>query len=202
MFQRILSPRVLNSQSGFSLVELMVVVAIIGILAMMSVGAVQKQIAKARQSEARTNLGSYYTSQKAFYAEYNIYAAEFGTIRFGLEGDLRYNLGTGAAGPNAAALTGAGVPATQQFAAGAARGQAEISAATYCPNKGTAAAADESPTCATLSSARAALQAGSVVTATTFIGEAFNDDLYKTNDDRWVINENKVVTQTLDGIRE
>jgi type IV pilus assembly protein PilA len=82
-----------TSQGGFSLVELMVVVAIIGVLASIAVPAVNKYIAKARQSEAKTNLASLYTSEKAFYAEYSAYDNRFAAVGYSPEGQLRYNVG-------------------------------------------------------------------------------------------------------------
>ncbi|XGC81858.1 type IV pilin protein [Bdellovibrio bacteriovorus] len=82
-----------NSQRGFSLVELMVVVAIIGILAAVAVPSVNKYMAKARQSEAKTNLSSLYTAEKAFYSEYNVYDNRFGAVGYSPEGSLRYNIG-------------------------------------------------------------------------------------------------------------
>jgi type IV pilus assembly protein PilA len=67
-----------KSQAGFSLVELMVVVAIIGILASLAIPSVGKYMAKARQSEAKTQLASLYTAEKAFFAEYTVYDSRFG----------------------------------------------------------------------------------------------------------------------------
>lgn len=87
-----------NSQRGFSLVELMVVVAIIGVLASIAVPQVNKYIAKARQSEAKTILSSIYTSEKAFFAEYSAYHDMFGAIGYSPEGKLRYNAGFAAVG--------------------------------------------------------------------------------------------------------
>lgn len=80
-------------KKGFSLVELMVVVAIIGILAAIAIPSVSKYMAKARQSEAKTNLSSLYTAEKAFYAEYNTFDNRFAAVGYTPEGQLRYDVG-------------------------------------------------------------------------------------------------------------
>ena len=63
----------LKNNDGFTLVELMVVVAIIGILAAIAIPNYQKYQAKARQSEAKLGLGAVYTSQQSFRAETGTY---------------------------------------------------------------------------------------------------------------------------------
>ena len=85
-------------QKGFSLIEVMVVVAIIAILTMMSFAQVQKLIAKARQTEARQNLSSLYVAEKNFFATYNTYFDGFLQIGFSPEGDVRYRIGFGQPG--------------------------------------------------------------------------------------------------------
>lgn len=84
-----------KGQAGFSLVELMVVVAIIGVLAMMAVPRVNSFIAKSRQSEAKVNLSSFYTFNKNFYVEFQGYTNSFEAMGFSPEGQLRYNVGIG-----------------------------------------------------------------------------------------------------------
>jgi prepilin-type N-terminal cleavage/methylation domain-containing protein len=64
-----------KDQKGFSLVELMVVVAIIGILAALAVPRFQTFQAKARQSEAKTNLSHIYTLEQAYHGENTAYVA-------------------------------------------------------------------------------------------------------------------------------
>ncbi len=83
----------LTNESGFSLVELMVVVAIIGVLAAVAVPQYTKFVAKAKQSEAKANLGAVYTGMKAFHAEYQNYHGNFKAIGFEPEGQLKYRIG-------------------------------------------------------------------------------------------------------------
>ena len=63
-----------NSQSGFSLIELMIVVGIIGILTTIAVPRFQMFQAKARRTEAVVNLGQIYTLEQAYFAEKGVYA--------------------------------------------------------------------------------------------------------------------------------
>lgn len=65
---------VVETESGFTLVELMVVVAIIGILAAVAIPNFRKYQAKSRTSEAKIMLAAGYTSEESYYQEYNAYA--------------------------------------------------------------------------------------------------------------------------------
>jgi type IV pilus assembly protein PilA len=58
-----------RKQEGFTLIELMIVVAIIGILAAIAIPNFVAYQAKSRQSEAKVNLGAIFTSATAFAAE-------------------------------------------------------------------------------------------------------------------------------------
>ena len=63
----------LKSQKGFTLIELMIVVAIIGILAAIAIPNFLTYQLKSRQAEAKTNLQAIKTSEIAFQAERGCY---------------------------------------------------------------------------------------------------------------------------------
>ena len=62
---------------GFTLIELMIVVAIIGILAAIAVPNFLKFQAKARQTEAKQNLKAIFTAVKSNFAENTQYTCGF-----------------------------------------------------------------------------------------------------------------------------
>jgi type IV pilus assembly protein PilA len=63
----------LKGQKGFTLIELMIVVAIIGILAAIAIPNFLTYQMKSRQSEAKTNLQAIRTSEISFQAERGCY---------------------------------------------------------------------------------------------------------------------------------
>ncbi len=74
-----------RNQKGFTLIELMIVVAIIGILAAIAIPNFLKYQAKARQSEARVNLGGVFVAETSYYGEQARYN-DFDAIGFALAG--------------------------------------------------------------------------------------------------------------------
>ena len=90
-----------KTQQGFSLVELMVVVAIIGILATVAIPNLRKFQDKARQAEAKTQLSTYYTAQETFRNEHASYHGALESISFFPQGKVIYNVGLPDAAANA-----------------------------------------------------------------------------------------------------
>jgi type IV pilus assembly protein PilA len=69
--------RSLKRHAGFTLIELMIVVAIIGILAAIAIPNFIKFQARSKTGEARANLKGVYTAQKAYYQEHDSYGDSF-----------------------------------------------------------------------------------------------------------------------------
>lgn len=88
---------ILNNKKGFTLIELMIVVAIIGILAAIAIPNFMNYQCKAKQSEAKSNLGNIRSMEEAYYAEYDTYAgvATVGFETKGGAGRYTYTLTTG-----------------------------------------------------------------------------------------------------------
>lgn len=89
-----------KNQTGFSLIELMIVVVIIGILSTIAVPQYQNFQKKAKQSEAKANLGGLYTTLRTFQAEWNQFYGDFRALGFDMAGNLQYNVGFSASHVN------------------------------------------------------------------------------------------------------
>jgi type IV pilus assembly protein PilA len=77
-------------QKGFTLIELMIVVAIIGILAAIAIPNFIKFQARSKQSEAKANLKALFTAEKAFMQEKDRYSSLVGEMGFSPERNNRY----------------------------------------------------------------------------------------------------------------
>jgi type IV pilus assembly protein PilE len=60
--------------AGFTLIELMITVAVIGVLAGLAYPSYQKQIAKSRRSDARAGLAAAAQAMERWYSERSTYA--------------------------------------------------------------------------------------------------------------------------------
>lgn len=72
----------LKGSEGFTLVELMVVVAIIGILSAVAIPNFKKYQAKSKQSEAKIQLAALYTAEVAANSDYDTYATCINVIGY------------------------------------------------------------------------------------------------------------------------
>jgi len=63
----------LNRKKGFTLIELMIVVAIIGILAAIAIPNFLRFQLKAKSSEGKTNLAAIRTAEQSYYSEFGSY---------------------------------------------------------------------------------------------------------------------------------
>jgi type IV pilus assembly protein PilA len=115
-----------RGKKGFTLIELMIVVAIIGILAAIAIPNFLRFQAKSKQSEAKTNLKAIFTAETSYFGENNSFA-NLSTVNYSPVGTrflYAYSTGSDNAG-NASYVTEAqGAPSVGfdnvSFTAGAA----------------------------------------------------------------------------------
>jgi len=113
------SKAVRMSEAGFTLVELMIVVAIIGILSAIAIPNFQKYQAKARQKEAQLALSSIYTAETSNMAEHGSFTSCLrqagytpeGGVAAAQQGDRYYAVGFSSAGAALAFCNDASSPA-------------------------------------------------------------------------------------------
>jgi type IV pilus assembly protein PilA len=63
-------------KKGFTLIELMIVVAIIAFLSLIAAPSFLRYLAKAKRVEAYMNLNALYIAQKAYFTEYGTYSSQ------------------------------------------------------------------------------------------------------------------------------
>lgn len=170
--------KLLLNNRGFTLVELMVVVAIIGILAAIAIPNYDKYQSKARQAEVKLGLVSIYTAESAFSAESGAFTLCLNSIGFGTEGGKKfYAFGFGT---TAAYLATSGTNCTF--------GANESSFAATTGVKSAAATATQ-------------LTNYTVTSNTSFnAGGAGSISTSNAAYDTWMINEQKVLTNTIMGL--
>lgn len=83
----------IRKNEGFTLIELMIVVAIIGILAAIAIPNFLKFQCKSKQSEAKTNLSGLFTAEKSFFSEYNTFGTDLVSVNWIPDGSPVYIYG-------------------------------------------------------------------------------------------------------------
>ena len=78
-------------KKGFTLIELMIVVAIIGLLAALAIPNFMRFQARSKQSEVKANLKSLFTAEKGYFAEKDTYSECIKKIGFSPERGNRYH---------------------------------------------------------------------------------------------------------------
>lgn len=169
----------LKGSEGFTLVELMVVVAIIGILSAVAIPNFKKYQAKSKQSEAKIQLAALYTAEVSAQADYNTYASCINDLGYETPAKGYYWIGFSDAAAQNAIVVAAPYNAVCASASG-------VRPAALMKAQGVDAVIGNLPT------------AGSTaVTTTTFTAGAVGQ-ISANNPafDRWIINEAKNLTQS------
>jgi prepilin-type N-terminal cleavage/methylation domain-containing protein len=88
-----------KDDQGFTLIELLVVIIIIGILSAIALPSFLNQAKKARQSEAKTYVGSMNRGQQAFYTENDAFTSSIDAMGVGIVTQTANYLYLAIAGP-------------------------------------------------------------------------------------------------------
>ena len=87
---------IFSEKQGFTLIELMVVIAIIAFLSMIAVPNMLKYVSKAKRTEAYAQLASLALAEKAYFAEHGSYTSVIGGsqgLHWKPQGSYNYSYG-------------------------------------------------------------------------------------------------------------
>jgi type IV pilus assembly protein PilA len=173
--------RTLKTQAGFSLIELMIVVAIIGILASIAVPNFQKFQRRAKQTEGKGYLAGIYSAEQGFRAEWNVFTTDLKCIGF----------------KDATIVAGGadGIAGKGQYRAGYSSDAGPFPGGATCA----AGFSNAAPVPTAGITLPAAVSQDIAPTATTFKA-ASQGDLNGTQNDIWTIDEVKTVANFQSGL--
>lgn len=84
---------------GFTLIELLIVLGVIGVLVAVAVPNYFSFQCRSKQSEAKTALGSIFTSEKSFFGEHNTFSTDIVSLGWLPDGSPHYLFGFAVAAP-------------------------------------------------------------------------------------------------------
>ena len=107
--------KIITTEKTFTFIELMMMMALVGILSIIAVPTFHGYKGRARQTEAKVGLSSIYVAERAFNVEYNSYVANLKAIGFsatpknyilGFGKENKQEIGTAITGLEAMQLSG------------------------------------------------------------------------------------------------
>jgi type IV pilus assembly protein PilA len=90
----------IQRNQGFTLIELLVVIVIIGILGAIALPSYLRHSAKARESEAKSTIGSMNRAQQAYFAENIAFASTVENLGIGITDSSNYRYSITSVGTN------------------------------------------------------------------------------------------------------
>ncbi|MBD2445515.1 type IV pilin-like G/H family protein [Dolichospermum sp. FACHB-1091] len=134
--QHLLSKK--KEDEGFTLIELLVVIIIIGILAAIALPSFLNQAAKAKQSEAKTYVGSVNRAQQSYRIENTSFASSIASLQIGVPTSTDYYAYTITGGSNTTTVlaTAGDAIALKGYSGGVTILDSGVTAAAACQTKG------------------------------------------------------------------
>jgi len=79
-----------NAENGFTIIELLIVIIVIGVLSAIALPSFLNQASKAKQSEARTYIGSMNRAHQADYLERGAFTTDIANLGLGIQSETNH----------------------------------------------------------------------------------------------------------------